>query len=312
MSTATRRGPRPHGFADPHELLPGRFSHVFEILSLGAILAGDAVAFQQIAAVAMPTSSPIVVWTFVGALSAAATISMHAAGISSRRRQAGAHEAGWLWFCCLIAGWAALGGMALWFRLAEAAASQAPAASDSVFATAVPTGFATQIPLAALMLGLYLVGGITAYGIGYAMHNPARATYRRAKGEQRRAGRAHRYAMWRRQRANAQTATPASGMVAQRILRAVAPGPRSRTAPPSRLDVAIRPARDVDAIADELAERREIVLNRARAQADQLREVARHRLATALAEPARTSGVFDGYAQPTDQPQPDLTQGSQS
>lgn len=308
MSTFIRRAPRPQGFADPHELLPRRFSHVYEILALGAILAGDAVAFQQIIAVAMAQSSTRVTWVLVGALSAAATVSMHLAGVSARRRHAGAHHAGPLWSWCLVLAWLGLGGMALWFRLANAAAHEVPAASDGVFGTAPVAGAATAIPLAALMLGLYVVGGITAYGIGYGMHNPARSAYLRACREHRRASRAHRWATWRRQRAIARTARPTSGMVSQRVLAAFTPGPHST--PPSRT----RPGEAVDLDAsgvvttDDLFDRRDRMVARARAQADQLREVARHQLAAALAEPARTSGVFDGHPQLATQPYVDLLQ----
>lgn len=306
MSTVTRRAKRPQGFADPHELLPRRFSHVYEILALGAILAGDAVAFQQIIAVAMAQSSTRVTWALVGALSAAATVSMHLAGVSARRRQAGAHQAGLLWSCCLVLAWLGLGGMALWFRLANAAAHETPAASGGVFGTTPVAGAATEIPLAALMLGLYLVGGITAYGIGYGMHNPARSAYLRAWREHRRASRAHRWATWRRHRAMARSARPTSGMVSQRVLAAFTPGPHptvpSRTRPGVAVD--LNPS-GVDTT-DELTVRRDLMVARTRAQADQLREVARHQLAAALAEPARTSGVFDGHPQLATQPHIDL------
>jgi hypothetical protein len=282
-------------FTDPHDLLPRRFSHVFEIVALGAILAGDAVAFQQIVAVAMAQSSTRVTWTLIIALSAAATVSMHLAGVATRRRRAGAHQPGLPWFLCVVAAWLGLGGTALWFRLVHAAADHAAATDNTgVFGAAAPTGSATDVPLAALMLGLYLVGGITAYGIGYAMHNPARGAFLRATRAHRRAERAHRRALWRRQRATARLASPISGMVWERVLRLLMPRPRV-TAPPRAV-----PA-EVD-VTDELAAKRELVISRANAQAEQLRQVARHRIATALADPARTSGVFDGQPLPTDPP----------
>jgi hypothetical protein len=300
VSTTTRHG----GFTDPHDLLPSRFSHVFEIVALGAILAGDAVAFQQIVAVAMAQSSTAVTWTLIIALSAAATLSMHLAGVSARRRRAGAHQPGRPWFLCVIAAWLGLGGTALWFRLVHAAAEQAAATDTTgVFGAAAPTGAATDIPLAALMLGLYLVGGITAYSIGHGMHNPARGAYLRATRAQRRAERAHRRAIWRRQRALAKMARPTSGIVSERVLRALMPRPRVH-ASPRAVPVAVD-------ITDELAAKRERARNRANAQADQLRHLARHRVAVALAEPARTSGVFDGHPLPTE-PSYLKAQGDQS
>jgi hypothetical protein len=45
-------------------------------------------------------------------------------------------------------------------------------------------------------------------------------------------------------------------------------------------------------VADELTARRDLLRDQAFAQAGQLKELARHRVATALGEPARTSGVF--------------------
>ncbi len=289
MSTVIHRA----DFTDPHDLLPSRFSHVFEIAALLVIMAGDAVAFQQIVAVAMAQSSTRVTWTLIIALSTAATISMHLAGVAARRRRAGAHQPGRPWSLLVIAAWLGLGGTALWFRLVHAAADHTAATDNTgVFGAATPTGGATDVPLAALMLGLYLVGGITAYGIGFAIHNPARGAYLRATRAHRRAERAHRRAVWRRERARARRSRPIVDLISERVLRAIMPSPRLQAAArvvPTEVDVT-----------DELAAKRELVVNRANAQADQLRQLARHRVATALAEPARTSGVFDGQPLPTD------------
>lgn len=309
MSTTAQVAAPTEGFADPHELVPRRFSHLLEIVTLIAVLAGDAVAFQALVAVAMDQSSGYLIWTLIAALSAAATLSMHLAGVARRRRQVGLHQAGRLWAWCLVLCWLALGGMAFWFRLAAAAAHDGPAATSSVFGAAPALGAATEIPMAALLLGLYLVGGIAAYGIGYKLHNPARDAYFRARRELRRALGAQRRATRRYGRAVARNARPTSGWLSQRVLALVTPRPYLSQAQPRYHDISTDPQLSGGAI-DELA-RREQVVARARAQADQLREVARHRLAAALAEPARTSGVFDGHQHLAEQPHTDVFQGAQ-
>jgi hypothetical protein len=335
VSTSPRALQRTSRFADAHELLPSRFSHWFELVALLVILAGDAVAFQMIVAVAMPHSSTRVTWTLIIALSAAATITMHLAGVSARRRRGGVEEAGLLWRLFAICCWLFLGGTALYFRLLDAAASHHQASSSSIFGDIGATGSATAIPLALLMLGLYLVGGITAYGIGYGMHNPARTAYLRAHGELRRAQRAHRRATRRRHRALAKMASPLSGVLALRVHRWLTPAATPTveatvavgvapqdvvtdaspvgTVDPKQIDDAGHVQRgEADTSPDELAVRRQLVLDRARAQADQLREHARHRLATALAEPARTSGVFDGRPRPSGRTPTRTTEGETS
>lgn len=306
MSSASRHA----NSADRHEVLSGRFSHVVEVVALVAIMLGDAVAFQQVVAVAMEKSSTTVTWTLIIALSAAATLSMHLAGVSARRRQAAAQEAGRLWAVALVVGWLLLGGMALWFRLQDAHLTQSAEPSGGVFGAATATGSGTAVPLAFLMLALYLVGGVTAYGIGYGMHNPARAAYRRVEREHRKATRAYRWAIWRRQRALARLARPTRGMVSQRVLRAAISSQRP-TLPIAPLPGTDHPQTSALDRQDELAARRELSRARARSQADQLREVTRHRLAAALADPARTSGVFEGHPPAECHPYNDIPTGVQ-
>jgi hypothetical protein len=292
--------------------LPGRFSHWIEILALLAVVTGDAVAFQQVVAVAMPDATTLFTWGLIIALSAAATATMHLAGVSARRRQVDAHDPGPLWSWCLVLCWLFLGGTALWVRLAHAEAQGTPAPAGGVFGTAPAVGAATNIPMAALLLGLYLVGGITAYGIGYMVHNPARTAYLRARREYVRAGRAYRRALWLRERAVARTARPSAGLLSERLHVTLTPSARPPRARPDAPDATPAPELIRTRASDALTASRELAIRGARAQAEQLREVARHRLAAALAEPARTTGVFDGHPKRGAGPAVDVIQGGPS
>src|SRR3954453_6828135 len=187
----------PRGYGDLHELAPRRWSHLAELLALVLIVLGDAVAFVQVAEAALPDLEEYKVVPLIVALSAAATVSMHLAGASAKARRANADHVGNFWFLFIIVGWLALGAVGFWFRLAAAGASATPGGASAGFAATATAGAATQVPVAAVMLGLYLVGGLTAYGIGYRMYNPARSAYFRAKAEHKRAERAHQRALRR-------------------------------------------------------------------------------------------------------------------
>jgi hypothetical protein len=278
----------PRGYGDLHELAPHRWSHLPQLTALLLIVIGDGIAFVQVAEAALPDLEAYKVFPLIVALSAAATVSMHLAGASAKARRANADHVGNFWFVFIIFGWLALGAVAFWFRLAAAAADAPPAGTSDGFGTVAAA--TPHVPVAALMLGLYLVGGMTAYGIGYRTHNPARSAYFRALAEHRRAAKAHRSA-------------------ADRHLKAVTAGTQDelrrlgRDAEATRKD--LRPQADgtadlredaephvPGAVTDEVAQRRERAREQARAQAEQLRQLARHQLAVALADPARSSGVF--------------------
>src|SRR4051794_37946391 len=280
MTASIHGNVAPRGYGDLHELAPRRRSHLPELMALVLIVLGDAVAFVQVAEAALPDLEEYKVVPLIVALSAAATVSMHLAGASAKARRANADHVGNFWFLFIIVGWLALGGVGFWFRLAAAGANVTPPGATDGFGVTATAGTATQVPVAALMLGLYLVGGMTAYGIGYRMYNPARSAYFRAKAEQQRAERAHRRAV-------------------RRHVKAVTKGLKhsAQQPEPSRDDKAA--AEDpptvvalADVMADEMAERAGRARAQAHAQAGQLREFARHRLAVALADPARSSGVF--------------------
>ena len=288
----------PRGLVQPHEIEPRRGSRLFDFMALAVILAGDAVAFQQLAARAMPDSRDAVVWALVLALSLAATVSMHYAGAAARARQLREAHPGMSWWLTLLLAWLALGGVSVWFRIAV----PQPAASGGFGAT-IDTGAATHVPVAALLLMLYLVGGLCAYGIGFKMHNPARAAYFRARGAVRRAERNYSWTLWRLDRADAVPVwkrvwrwidhrLAPSGSDAQDVANLPAARmeyPQTGPAPEPQQQAAWRPA-------DELGARRRRAERRAHAQAEQLRQVARHRLAVALQDPASSTGVFASCA----------------
>lgn len=295
-----------HGFGDPHELEPRRGAHLLKFCPLLGILVGDVVAFYQLAARAMPDAEAWVVWALVCALSLAATVSMHQAGGAARARRAGSrHHPGRLWSSVLVHTWLGLGGVSMWFRMAADGA--APVTQG--FGTGLDSGAATHLPLAALLLMLYLVGGTTAYGIGFTTHNPARSAYLRARRAHRRAERAYRWAVWRRDRVDRvprtwrfrirprlRTSAPIETSVDAGPLKACA----DASCPEAAGDYQVRSrtlgqetghsSKHFTVV--QLSERRHRAEVRARAQADQLRQVARHRLAVALGEPASSSGVF--------------------
>ena len=293
-SMAPRGTVPPRGYGDLHELAPGRWSHLPQLAALLLIVLGDAVAFVQVAEAALPDLEEYKVVPLIVALSAAATVSMHLAGASAKARRANADHVGNFWFLFVILGWLALGAVAFWFRLAAAAADATPAGTSNGFGTVAAA--TPHVPVAALMLGLYLVGGMTAYGIGYRTHNPARSAYFRALAEHRAAEKAHRRAL--RRQVKAVTAgiqdelrhlkrdadAPSHGVRGGGVGTA---DPRDVVDPPVSVD-----------IEDELAQRRERARQQAEAQAEQLRQLARHRLAVALADPARSSGVFSAAPAP--------------
>jgi hypothetical protein len=284
----------PRGYGDLHEVAPRRWSHLPQLAALLLIVLGDAVAFVQVAEAALPDLEEYKVVPLIVALSAAATVSMHLAGASAKARRANADHVGNFWFLFVILGWLALGAVAFWFRLAAAAADATPAGTGNGFGTVAAA--TPHVPVAALMFGLYLVGGMTAYGIGYRTHNPARSAYFRALAEHRRAEDAHRRAVRRHVKAvTAGTQDELRNL--QRDADAASHGlhgggvgtadPREDSNPPMAVD-----------IADELAQRRERGRQQVEAQAEQLRQLARHRLAVALADPARSSGVFSASSAP--------------
>jgi hypothetical protein len=298
---------RMSGYTESHDVAPGRGSHLVEIVGLAAVLAGDAVAFYQLAAVAMQYAGDRVVWMLVVALSAAATLSMHLAGTAARARKVEDSYPGRLWSGFLLAAWVLLGAGSFWFRLASAPGSGATA--DGGLGAPVDTGSATHLPMAFLLLLLYLVGGLTAFGIGYRMHNPARAAYFRARRAERRARLTYRWTLWWRDRAP--EVAPAPRLPGDAVLERIEPRPGLAAVPapvdaalvdpalvdpapvdPAPVDPALADAASAASAAqpviDELAARRQLVLE----QAEELKQRARHRLAVALAEPARTSGVF--------------------
>jgi hypothetical protein len=287
MSTTRSLASPESGYAERHAVVPERGLHVIEFVGLLAILAGDAVAFYQVAERAMPTSEEYIVLALVGALSAAATLSMHQAGKARRASRADDTHPGRPWFWLLVGAWLSLGAGTIWFRLAsEPSVAAAPATGG--FGAPVHTSSVPAEPMAVLLLMLYLVGGLTAFGIGFCMHNPARSAYFRARRVHRRALRSHRWALRLRDRAAREprvwwplVGRRPSWIESRPNLSIVPPS----AAGPSEQDATL-------AIVDDLAARREHARDQARAQAAQLRQVARHRLATALAEPARTSGVF--------------------
>jgi hypothetical protein len=283
MTASIHGNVAPRGYGDLHELAPRRWSHLAELLALVLIVLGDAVAFVQVAEAALPDLEEYKVVPLIVALSAAATVSMHLAGASAKARRANADHVGNFWFLFIIVGWLALGAVGFWFRLAAAGASATPVGATDGFGATATAGAATQVPVAALMLGLYLVGGMTAYGIGYRMYNPARSAYFRAKAEHERAERAHRRAV----RRHVKALTKALKHSAQQ------PEPPGHDRTPTEDLHTVAPADEMAGeMADEMAERARRARAQAHAQAGQLREFARHRLAVALADPASSSGVF--------------------
>jgi hypothetical protein len=312
MTVTMHAAPALPSFGDRHELQPRRLSHVLDWLSLAVILVGDAVAFYQLAAVAMPDAQGQVVWALVAALSLAATVSMHYAGGAARARKSRADHPGRPWSSLLILAWLGLGGVAVWFRLL--ATGGASDVSSGGFGAAVDTGAATHVPMAALFFMLYLVGGATAYGIGYRAYNPARSAYFRAVRAHRRAELAYSWAMWRRDRVDvvpwwrrrrlgSGSASRAATALARPAGSAAAETTGIRSGAVHHLwHVAVEPTGGAR-VGHVEVERAEV---RARAQADQLRQLARHRLAVALAEPASSSGLFMTAGRtPTTEPQTD-------
>jgi hypothetical protein len=282
----------PRGYGDLHELAPRRWSHLPQLAALLLIIFGDAVAFVQVAEAALPDLEEYKVVPLIVALSAAATVSMHLAGASAKARRANADHVGNFWFVFVVLGWLALGAVAFWFRLAAAAADATPAGTTDGFGTVAAA--TPHVPVAALMFGLYLVGGMTAYGIGYRTYNPARSAYFRAVAEQRRAEKAHRRAVRRHVKAVTARTRDELRKVRRDAAASSHDAPAGEHGPADLHEV----AEPVGALPDEVAERRERVREQAQAQAEQLRQFARHRLAVALADPARSSGVFSPTAAP--------------
>jgi hypothetical protein len=166
------------GYGNPYNIAPKReWTTWFGYAVLLVIAAGDAAAFYQLAAKAMQDIWAPLLWILIVAFSAAATVSMHQAGEWGRASgtKERNHVPSRLWFAVILLAWLGMGTMALWFRIVSYSATPPNAASgDSLLSTVSADAGATALPISVMMFMLYLVGGATAYGIGFKMHNPAK------------------------------------------------------------------------------------------------------------------------------------------
>ncbi len=243
------------GFEAPNDVLPSRWDHGFDILLLLMVAAGDAVSFWIALQAFNASASAGVMLVLVGAMTAAAVVTMHKAGGYARAFKARQAAHGRLMVVVLVGAWLFLGAAAFVVRMN----SQEAFASTDLFGsgTVVPEGH--NVIMAILMLALFLAGGVVAYGIGFASYNPRRTAVLRLRRALNRLERRQRTQQRRQRKSRAGLADRAASL-----------------------------DRQVAAAELEMASNRALL----GAQAEELKQIARLRMAAALSTPSRTSGVF--------------------
>ncbi len=243
------------GFSTPEGDHAGRWDRSLDKLLLLGVAAGDAVSFW-IALQAFNASADA--WqlaVFVAAMTSAAIVTMHKAGSYARAFKARRAAHGRKLVITLVSAWLLLGTAAFVVRVNVT--DGAP--SEGLFGAGAPAPESHNLVMAGLMLALFLAGGVVAYAIGFTSYNPRRQALSRLRTQlDRLERRQHRQARRRSKRR------------AALVRRA------------SELDRRI-------AAAEQELDRDRAVLG---AQASELRQIARIRMAQQLSLPSRTTGIF--------------------
>ncbi|MGY1712596.1 hypothetical protein ACI8AC_24110 [Geodermatophilus sp. SYSU D00758] len=166
-----RRRPRPR--IDPLEGMVRSRTHRGVILGLLLLAAaGDFATFRLTLAGFFTDGGDFVIWTLTAALTAASVGLMHVVGRSFRELREGRGGLGRVAIGLMFAGWATLGGVAVWFRWQQPIATT----TSTSFGGGATT---THDPRAAAVLlgGLFLASGLLAFYAGYSDHHPRMATY---------------------------------------------------------------------------------------------------------------------------------------
>lgn len=194
---------RPTGGGDPHGVEPSRI-HLW--LGLGFLALGFAVdlaQFRQVVGRVAPDLTDFSVWLIAVGAGAIALYMMFEAGRLEAERRAttsGRHGRGTIRL--IVSVWALLGLVATYVRLtvlppgstSGGFGSTESAGTAGGFGTAGATGSASafypaELPLALLMLVLYLAVGIGAYQFALRSHRPLLTELRRARSHEKRARR---------------------------------------------------------------------------------------------------------------------------
>jgi hypothetical protein len=243
------------GFATPEDDHPGRWDRGLDKLLLLGVAAGDAVSFWIALQAFNASAAAWQLAIFVAAMTSAAIVTMHKAGSYARASKARRAAHGRLLVITLVSAWLLLGSAAFVVRVNVTDGTP----SEGLFGAGAPVPESHNLVMAGLMLALFLAGGIVAYAIGFTSYNPRRDAVSRL---QARLGR-----LDRRRRRRARRLSKRREALSRRA---------------GELDSRI-------AAAQRALDRDRAVLD---AQASQLRQIARIRMAQQLSLPSRTTGIF--------------------
>lgn len=303
-------------FHDEHDQEPSMGHDLRSWIMLGFIALGDFVAFSVVLMRVFADQPAIVGIGLTVAASAASILLMHEAGTRGRAIRANASPHGWKPVILLTLAWLSLGLAAFAVRIHV----ETSAVTGGFGATAAEaTSLSDALPSALLLLVIFLAGGIGAYVVGFRSYNPARAAVFRIR---RRLWFATRARNRRRRRVAKLTARQDTLRVQadaisqdtgeQIALARVQAGQLKRQARSWVLQRALETAKVRQELArahSESVGRRQAevdaeyrtlvdgtdhapVISLARAQAAQLKELARIEIAKATGEPGATSGVL--------------------
>jgi hypothetical protein len=165
-------------FTDAHDHEPSLGHDLRSWVMLGFIAVGDIVAFSVVLMRVFSESAAIVGIGLTLAASAASILLMHEAGTRGRAIRANISPHGWKPVVLLTLAWLSLGLTAFAVRI-HVETSAPTAGFGSISAEAV--SFTDALPSALLLLVIFLAGGIGAYVVGFRSFNPARSAVFRIK-----------------------------------------------------------------------------------------------------------------------------------
>jgi len=165
-------------FHDEHDHEPSIGHDLRSWIMLGFIAVGDIVAFSVVLMKAFKDSPEIVGISLTLAASAASILLMHEAGTRGRAIRANISPHGWKPVILLTLVWLSLGLAAFAVRIDVETA--APPGGFGTTAGEAAT-FTSELPEALLLLVIFLAGGVGAYVVGFRSFNPARSAVLRIK-----------------------------------------------------------------------------------------------------------------------------------